>query len=377
MKTLRVGLFTYGMARDLTGIGRYTMELSYALKRLGAPMELMLLSPYPDSPLPWYQDFPVYPVPSLRRLPDVVVRGTQVLAAAAKKLQLDVLHDPCGIAPFLSRREQYGRVVTVHDAIPVTHPEFQPFLTKLVFRTLVPSARWTADAVITVSEHARRDIATHLGIQENLLHVIPLGTRLPPLDQLRLWRSRVEATLQAHQITPPYFLYVGAGAPRKNIPGILTAFEAFKKRRPDVNLVMVGPPPREPLRTPPGVKHLGYASQDVLDVLYVGASALVFPSFYEGFGIPVLEAMARGTPVITSNVSSLPEVVGNAGLLVDPYQNHEIEAAMAKVLNPQVAAELSFNGRIRARQFGWEEAARKTFHIYQRVAGKTREPIVV
>lgn len=373
MKTLRVGLFTYGMSQHLTGIGRYAMEMSYALSRVAHSLELILLSPYPASQLPWYQDFPSYPVPELKRLPEILIRGHHVLNRAARKLHLDIVHDPCGIAPFLGRQSPHGRVVTVYDAIPIVHPQYQPLLTKFVFHTLVPGSRWTADAVITVSHHAKSDISDHMGIPKNILHVIPPGTHMPNLVQLQRWKSLVSETITPYGIRRPYFLSVGADNPRKNVAGLVEAFERLKIHHPEASLVMVGPKPTRPKPSVAGVQHLGYVSQDQLDVLYVGATALVFPSFYEGFGIPVLEAMSHGTPVITSNVSSLPEVAGDAAILLDPHNASAIENAMERCLNPDVAAELSLKGRIRALRYGWDEAALHTFNVYQQVAQGTNE----
>src|SRR2546423_14607762 len=120
---MRVGLFTYGMANRLTGIGRYTQELSYGLRRLAPDLEIILLNPYPASPLSWYRDLPTYHLPLLKLLPAAATLGSVELARAASALKLDVLHDPCGIAPFLAPRFGVRRVVTVHDAIPYLHPE--------------------------------------------------------------------------------------------------------------------------------------------------------------------------------------------------------------------------------------------------------------
>ncbi len=368
MKNLRVGLFTYGMSNHLTGIGNYAMETAYALKRLALPLDLILLNPYPESPLSWYQDFECFSVPNLKRLPDVLVKGPKVLHEAAIKLNLDILHDPCGIAPFNLRREHYGRIVTIYDAIPVVHPNLQPFLTRLVFHTFVPAAKRSADAVITVSEHAKGDISKNIGIPKSLLHVIPPGTYFPPLSKLQEWYSELPEILQTHNVTPPYFLFVGSSSPRKNLPIIIRAFQQLRSRRPDVSFVMVGPQSPHVPTSADGLRHLGYASETLLDTLYVGASALVFPSLYEGFGMPILEAMARGTPVITSNTSSMPEAAGNAGILVDPNDTSAITEAMHRCLDRPTAMKHSLRGRLWARRFDWETAAWSTWRVYVKVA---------
>src|SRR5690606_22185766 len=127
--TVRIGVFTYGIEGErVTGIARYTGELTRALRRLDPSLELMLLNPYPQSEHPWYQEFPTHPMPALARLPLAATAGNWQLHRAAVRLKLDILHDPCGIAPFAwpRGRSQYARVTTVHDAIPAVYPETQP-----------------------------------------------------------------------------------------------------------------------------------------------------------------------------------------------------------------------------------------------------------
>lgn len=363
---LRLGLFTYGMNDHLTGIGRYTVELAYALKRASLPLEIVLVSPYPESSLPWYRDFETFPVPKLKRLPHVLLNGDRDLSHAARILRLDILHDPCGIAPFFRTERDFARVVTIHDAIPLAHPENQPLMTKMVFRTFLKGARWTTDAVITVSDSAAMDIARYLKIPRSNLHVTPLATSVPSLGQLQGLRDRVPEVLTARGISPPYFIFVGEQNPRKNVPGIIEAFRRLRQARQDVSLVIAGPRNR---KLPPvdGLITVGYVGDRLLNHLYVGAAGLVFPSFHEGFGIPLLEAMAHGTPVITSNTSSMPEVAGNAALLVNPHDPESIAAAMKRCLDPEVSAHLALSGRFRARQFSWDDTALQTWRVYQSV----------
>jgi glycosyltransferase involved in cell wall biosynthesis len=362
------------MADRLTGIGRYTHELTYALRRLDPALDIILLNPYPGSRLPWYRDFPTYPVPSLKLLPGVVGWGSAVLARAARALHLDVLHDPCGIAPFLAPRLGVFRVVTVHDAIPYVYPEAHQFLTRFVFRTLVPAARWTADAILTDSRSARRDLIRHVGFRPDRVHVTRLGVNLPSPSQIEACRRAVTEVTERYGITTPYFLYVGALNPRKNVPRLLAAFEEVRARHSQVKLVIVGPETWAADETLARCRHMGdavrltgFVSDQTVHILYAGAAALVFPSLYEGFGLPPLEALAHGTPVITSNTSSLPEVVGEAGVLVDPYDVHAIARAMEQLLvDEKLAGSLRRAGRERALEFSWECTARETLHIYQR-----------
>ncbi len=368
MRAIRVGLFTYGMAQQLTGIGTYTMELAYALKRLNDPPEVILLSPYPQSPLKWYRDFPVHLVPSLKRLPGVMMHGSRVLSRVGQKVGLDILHDPCGIAPFENTQGPMARVVTIHDAIPLVHPELQPFGTRVVYRTTLRRARWTSNAVITVSRHARSDLTKTLRIPSHKLFVTPMGTHIPSLNQLRQWRQELPARLSHLGVKQPYFLWVGTDTPRKNLRRVLAAFERVKQDHPEINLILIGPNGRT--MWPEGVQHLGYVHPGERSCLYVGSLGLVFPSLYEGFGLPILEAMAHGTPVITSHAASMPEVGGQAALMVDPYSVPDIELAMRRCLSTEVRARLGFEGRIRAMRFSWDETARKTLQVYRWALGQ-------
>jgi glycosyltransferase involved in cell wall biosynthesis len=355
------------MSSELTGIGRYASELSYALRRLDLPVDIVLLSPYPNSPISWYRDFPVYPVPTLQRLPAVLVRGHRTLAQVCTRLGLDILHDPCGIAPFLTTARGHKKVVTIHDAIPLVHPELQPLATKLVYHSLLRWTPWSSNAIITVSRHAQQDLSRTLNIPCEHIFVTPLGATIPSIEKLTHLKSRLPQTLAHLGVSTPYFLWVGANSPRKNLNRLLVAFESLRADSPYVQLILAGPKPTRVAAWPSGVRHLGYVSQSVLDLLYLGAQALVYPSLYEGFGAPILEAMAYGTPVITSNRSSMPEVGGNAALIVDPLSVAAIKTAMAQCLDVQTRNELGLRGRLRSLQFHWDATALKTFRIYEKL----------
>jgi glycosyltransferase involved in cell wall biosynthesis len=372
---MRVGFFTYGMNERMTGIARYAVQLTYALKRLEPALEIILLNPYPSSVHPWYKAFETYPLSHLRLLPSAASLGNLLLHQAARKLELDILHDPCGIAPFLFPTKAYKRVTTIHDAIPFIYPKTQPLLTRGVYHTLLRASRLTADGIFTVSASAARDLRQHLDIPQDKLFVTPLGIQLPEKVISPEARQRL---LQRLNITSPYFLYVGALHPRKNIGRTLEAFLSLKKRVQNLQLVIVGPPSwgaDEVLRqvtanagSDKGIVFTGFVSDDDLHALYQAAKALVFPTLYEGFGLPALEAMAHGTPVITSNTSSLPEVVGEAGVLVDPLSTKAIEEAMQRLLDDETFCNtLATRGLERAKLFSWESTAQKTLAAYQHV----------
>lgn len=374
---MRVGFFTYGIHGErVTGIARYAVELSRALKRIEPTIEITLLTPYPRATHPWYREFSTYPLPHLAKLPLAATLGNIELHRASTELQLDVLHDPCGIAPFLAPRAPYARVTTVHDAIPALYPSTQPLLTRLVYSTLVRSAGRTADAIFTVSHASAGDLMEQYGLPSSKLHVTYNGTQVKPPTSA----DNIQHVLQALGLAQPYFLYVGALHPRKNIRRTIEAFLRVQAQHREVKLAIVGPPSwgaTDVLRgvlysaqAESGIVFTGFVSDEHLRALYEGSTALVFPSLYEGFGLPALEAMSVGTPVIASNVSSFPEVVGEAGLLVDPRSTEEIAAAMHRLLlSPDLRRILRARGRQRSKAFTWDSTARQTLDVYTTVLG--------
>lgn len=363
---MRIGLFTYGMRDNLTGIGRYAMELSYGLRRVSSDSEVILLNPYPDSVLPWYRDFPCYSLPKLRKLPSVVAAGPALLGAAARRLSLNVVHDPCGIGPFLMFPSRHAKVVTIHDVIPRLYPSLYPLTDRMLFRSFLPLSRWTADAVFTVSETSKADLRRTLKIPAEQIYITPNAVHHPTDEELERWRGKTD-------ITSPYFLYVGAFGARKNVPVILKAFESITENYPGTRLVVVGPShaPREwgsMLRYLKHVEFRGYVNDDDLHTLYTNAHALLFPSLYEGFGIPALEAMAHGTPVIISTTGALQEVCGEACVAVDPSNEAGWATAMTLILKDRdVRMHLAKEGRLRATNYHWDNTARIALAAYHAI----------
>jgi glycosyltransferase involved in cell wall biosynthesis len=358
----RIGVFTYGMSADLTGIGTYTRALTYAMREVGTGLEIILLNPYPGSNLQWYRDFETVSVPRLQKLPAVMTVGSLMLARIASRLRLDIVHDPCGIGPFLAPRWGVRRVTTIHDAIPRFMPRSQPLLTNIVFRTLVPACRWTADAVITVSESSARDLKRYCGLPDSRLHVIYPGVDPVPAA---IDSDGASALATFHQLPERarYFLAVGAKGGRKNLPTLMRALAMVREQHPDIMLVLTGSAPVETLT--PGVIDAGRVDDDTLGSLYRAALGTVYVSLAEGFGFPILEAMVRGVPVITSNVSSMPEVAGEAALLVDPTDESAIAQAMISISgDDELRARLGAAGRDRAATFSWTKAAEETLRVY-------------
>ena len=216
---------------------------------------------------------------------------------------------------------------------------------------------------------------------------LPKTTIIPEAPSLcfrPMGRSEVVPVLQRYGVDSPYILYVGSGETRKNLVRLLDAFARLPQANHGWKLVIVGACDSQGGPIAKAVTRLGLrdavhftgpAREDDLPALYAGAALFVFPSLIEGFGLPVIEAMACGTPVITSMTSSLPEVAGDAAILVDPYDPTAIEDAMRRVLEDRVLAnELRARGLVRARQLTWEQIARRTALLYEEVLAPRSEP---
>jgi len=286
---------------------------------------------------------------------------------------VDLFHTPAG---FLLRGRRTRTVITIHDVAPVFWPEWMPRRELRRFLTVLRSAR-EADAIIADSEATRRDLIERLGFPEDRVHLIYLGVGAefaPVEDEEVLARMRVELRLGPR----PYFLMLSSIGPRKNLVRVLEAFESLVPRSDfEHTLVVAGANPwnyedlAARLRESPARERMvetGLLPEMLLPALISASDALVFPSLYEGFGLPALEAMACGRPVLGSTAASLPEVVGPAGLLVDPYSVEEIREAMLTLAQDEALRQrLGQLGRERARMFTWARTAAQTLDVYEAI----------
>lgn len=268
-------------------------------------------------------------------------------------------------------------VVSIHDLSFEHLPETFKRRSKIQLRLTVRRSARKASQVIALSEHGRTDLIETYGLSPEKVSVIPLAAPAlfaPVTDAHELQRVR-----QTYGIESDYILSVGSIQPRKNLSRLIVAYSNLRQVRPEgklPQLVVVGKFAwlyEETLRT---VRELGlgksivfpgYVPETDLPALYSGALCFVYPSYFEGFGLPPLEAMKCGTPVIVGNRTSLPEVVGDAGVLVDPFDVNDIVAALAQVIgDSNFRSRLSVKGLARARLFDWRETARKTLAVYEK-----------
>jgi glycosyltransferase involved in cell wall biosynthesis len=287
------------------------------------------------------------------------------LPAEARAHGVDVLHSLGYVAPL---RLQCPSVVTVHDVHHLAHGRLRDWHRRLLLGRIVRRSVRGAAAVIADSRFMRDAIAAAYGMPAREIDVVPLA----PNPALNGGAPLPEGAAPAPVSVGPYLLAFGGVTPNKNLEGLLRAF-ALSRLRYGVrqDLVVVGHLPKS-LRTSDsaGVVATGYLDEARLASVLAKAEALVFPSLYEGFGLPVLEAMAAGVPVICSRVTAIPEVAGDAAVYFDPRDVEDMASKLALVAHDRALREdLAARGRIRAASFSWERAARETRAIYGRVAG--------
>jgi len=346
-----------------------------------------------------------------------VTYSQMLIAAFLKREKLDLLHSPANIIPLF-----YGRpaVVTIHDLAIYKYPEFFPkkFLSRQAFATkvLVPNTVKKAKKIIAVSKNTKKDIIELFSVPEEKIEVVYEGI----VGESHRSNFSLEDIKNRFGILGRYLLFVGTVEPRKNIISLVRAFrdlmlsydspvkdlqliiagakgwnnEAIFKAISDANASIVGQANRRSgrerrsgldrrsdevkkkegerrsgaeRRASEPIRYLGYISHEEKQTLIGNAVAFIFPSLYEGFGLPILEAMSLGTPVITSNLSSLPEITGRqAAVLVDPNKQSEITEAISQILTDEGLREsLKIKGRERAGDFSWENCARETLNIYE------------
>ncbi|HSM13591.1 MAG TPA: glycosyltransferase family 1 protein, partial [Thermoanaerobaculia bacterium] len=272
-------------------------------------------------------------------------------------------------------------VVTVHDLIHLRFPEHRTRLERLYARTMLRRAVRRAARVLAVSATTARELESELGIAAESVVVAPNGVD----DAFRTDADPVEdeAFRRRHDLAAGYLLFVGNPKPHKNLDRLLAAYSALRRRRPQAPpLVLAGdrlgersglPAAIEAAGLGEAVRTLGHLPADELPALYRGAAILVQPSLWEGFGLPVAEAMAAGTPVIAARRGALPEVAGEAARLVDPESVEEIAAAIEALLDdPAERLRLARAGRARAEGFRWEECARRVLATYEEVLAESR-----
>lgn len=376
---MRVGFDVSPLCVPHSGVGTYTSNLLSRLQTLGD--EMIPLSPRP--PIHGYAggDFGngINGLsPALRRYPNKTLWMQCFLPLQLSRLGVSVAHFTNSVAPLFS---PCPTVITIHDMTLWLFPQYHYHLRLFSMRPFIPLAARRAAAIIAISRATKADIVRILRVPPEKVHVIyeAPAASFRPMD-----KERALNTVRRGWAVPERFaLYVGTIEPRKNLVRLLQAFaQLWHGGVVTHKLVFVGergwkeePVFRavESLGLRDAVLFLGYVPHEVLIALYNLAEALVFPSLYEGFGLPVVEAMACGTPVITSRSGALGEISGEAAEFVDPTSVESIAEALRCVLNDPVRqAELSQHGLAHSARFSWEATAEQTRAVYQQGIGSLR-----
>lgn len=374
---MRIALDATAIPRLMAGAAVYTYELTHALAAVDNENEYVVLA---RGDL--FDDLAASR-PGLRVLKVRVRSRTMrllweqtVLPLHLRRLRIDVLHSPhhtTPLAPCGCRR-----VVTFHDLTFFLLPGRYPPSRRLYFQTMTRLSALVADAVIVPSEAVRQDVMRVLRLPSRRVFVTPeaAGPAFAPQDA-----DAVEAVRRRYGLDGPFLLSVGSLEPGKNRERLLQAFARLRARGLEYTLAVAGQrawryegeaPLARRLGLAEAVRFLGHVPAADLPALYSAADLFVFPSLYEGFGLPALEAMACGTPVVTSSVSALPEVVGDAALQVNPLDIEALAEAMERLLRDDgLRTDLRERGLRRAEEFSWERTARATLSVYGRAARVT------
>lgn len=267
------------------------------------------------------------------------------------RLGADIYHSPLLRGPLRKGRPPF--VMTVHDLVPILWPETMPRWHRIYTGRLMHRMLVAADRIIAPSQDTANDLNTLLGVSSDKIRVVPNG-----VDQVFFEKT-------SHpRVNGPYVLFVGTPEPRKNLAQLVAAMTILRQRGFAEHLKVVGSGGwGDGITNTIGIQNVGRVTDDELHTLYANASCLAFPSLHEGFGLPALEAMAAGTPVVAGNAGALPEVTGEAAVLVDPRSPTSIADGISTAIGDR--DRLVSSGRARARDFTWERAASLTAAVYR------------
>jgi glycosyltransferase involved in cell wall biosynthesis len=360
---LHVAVDGVGLARPLAGVGVYTTEILHAMAVDRPDCRLTVYVP-PGIAIP------TGPGLMSRPLPATPLLGRHLQwPARLRRLRPDAFFGPVGALPLTN--VGCPSVITVHDLAIYRNPSWFPSRQPLSTRLVVPRSLERADVVISVSHNTAHDLEELFGVPRSRIAVVPEGvaSSFRPLGSEALAEARVRLRLPER-----FILFVSTIEPRKNLGTLLEAW-AMMRHRPD--LVVVGgwgwnfePIKERMARLGDGLHHLDHVDRADLPAVYNLARILAHPAWYEGFGLPPLEAMACGTPVVVSDRSSLPELVGDAGLVVAADDARAWTRALEKVLDvSELAADLKRRGILRAAEFSWARAAGMTWRAIDQALG--------
>ena len=367
---MRIGINGRFLAAKRTGVQRAAYNLIRSLVRVDEVNEYVIFTSEEEQSNPDWQR------PNVKVVASRIREGESLrnhlweqftLPRLAAQHKVDILHSPANLAPLFYKGKS---VVHIHDLCFVVNPQWFSFFFRTLYNFVIPRLARRAAKVITNSNNSRNDLLQFCDLQAERVSQVywavdDLFTTAPEVASSTDWELQ------------DYILYVGSLEPRKNIGTLLEAYELLRTNNPEIKtkLVLIGG--ESPLfaevrlkvkRFKDDILFKGFVNDQILLEFYRHASLFVYPSLYEGFGLPPLEAMASGVPVVTTMTSSIPEVVGDAALLVSPYDVQQLADTMGTVLqNPEVSSSMIAKGREQAKKFNWYRVARNTLAVYYEV----------
>lgn len=367
-----------------SGVGYYVANLIYALHALQETENFQLGIAYQPGLKKWLRrdlSFPpelshyinLYMLPLPVRLYNLLVATSYKPAWEYYEQYLgnpDIVHGtnysvyPC---------KQSLKVMNIYDLSFIKYPQYTDTVVKAYHQQIRKNLQWT-DLVLTISESSKQDIVNYLEVEPNKVVVTPLASRYIS--------NQKEPPVVNYDFSRPYLLFVSTLEPRKNIITLINAFSYLKQKyKIEHNLILIGKkgwqykPIFQVIASSPWfdcIHHLDYLPDELVALFYAKADVFVYPSYYEGFGLPVLEAMTLGAPVVTSNTSSLPEVAGDAAILVDPKDVISLAEAILRVVSDRTLRnELIIKGKAQAKLYSWERTAKETLNAYKTIQGNS------
>lgn len=370
---MRIAIDAHAIGEKLTGNETYISNIIEQIAGKDNGHEIILFFTRPEAEAAWRNRYENIKTRLLRPA-NPVIRIPVVMPLLTRALHADLLHVQYAGPPIIGT----PLVTSVHDIAYEHYPEFFTRKEVIQFKLTIPTTARKAVKVLTLSEFCKRDIAERYSIPEDKIVVTYAGVdeRFQPSNG----SNGNKKVKKKYGIEGRYILTVGNLQPRKNLVRLMAAYSLLRKARPDIDhkLVIVG---KKAWKFSPilasanksswsdDIILTGYVDDSDLPDLYRGADVMVYPSVFEGFGLPPLEAMACGTPVIVANRTSLPEVVGDDGILINPYDTEEMTAAMASLLlNKDVRELYGRKGVERAKRFSWANVANTCMEAYQEAA---------